>query len=203
MTHLDFDSVAKTAVKGSGILNDALIATLLRDNNREPLERYLYRVAAHAVGELRRAENCWRDDSDYIDAFHECSLYFAQILNKTVEHKLSTYAWKVCLRTAKRYLALQERGGMAGDARDFDDIPATESLEKFNPPDDSDGGEPEDTWDDYTCYGQAPAGYGDPMYELINQEVASEAIEHALTRTQDKAMSNRLRAEIGSKNNLL
>ena len=197
-----FKQFSDHAIKASPLLTDDEIAILLRDNLQEPLQRYLFRIAAYAVNEIKQAEIAVHDDEDYIDACLECVTIFPKILRtyKQDRDRLSTFAQESFRRAAVRYLAVCDRGGMAGTGRWLDSVPPTLSLEDMSPTHDEDGNESDDTWDDFTAYDGPPMGYGDPLEELIRHETAKDAIKFASKRASTRAEATRLSHEIGRYN---
>jgi len=196
-----FKQFSDQAIKASPLLTDDEIAVLLRDNLREPLQRYLFRIAAYAVNEIRLSDDNWRDDEDYIDATLAALQSSDAILSAERLYKLSTYAQATFRREALQFLLINEKGGMIGD--NHHSIPPVDvcSLEETSPSTDEDTEDTESTWDDCTDYERpSPMGYGDPLDELIRQETAESAIKTAISRTATKSEAKRLSHEIGRQN---
>jgi hypothetical protein len=208
MKQLSFEQIAKSAIAGSPILSDEMVAQYSLNDDTKPLYAYLYRIAAYAIDEIRKGEEFKRDEEDYVDALQECAYLFPQVLAATRAHKLSTYAQLTFRRHAARYLNLQDKGGMAGESgRWAGNCPHILSLEQLNPDDDGlspadeDRGRSvavEETWDDVTMYASAPMGYRNPLDELLADE-SIVIIEKTLANTRiNVATSARLREEVGS-----
>jgi hypothetical protein len=203
-----FEEFAKSIIDASPILKEEQIQQLLHESNYEPLERFLYRIAAYVVAEERRADyqhGSQRSDEAYCDAIQDCALEFQAILARARTHKLMTYAQTAFRLITKHSLYRATKGGMIGTKNEIlDAIPDPASLEDLNvvdsdsEADDGDAG----SWDAMLPYESPPIGYDDPMRELIRQETADNALRHASERKQTQAMANRLRAEIGSKDQI-
>jgi hypothetical protein len=207
---MTFDETVSGIMKDCPLLTDDAILQNLNDDKPELVQRYLYRIAAYAVNAIRQEECSERDDADYLDALGECALHINQLIGeKRTTAKLSTYAQRSFSRIARRYLAEQDRGGMVTDTRNMDDVPYVGSIEALSPGEDDDGNESEFTWEDFVSYEHPPAGYDDPLRELLREEavmIAAQQIppkRRSLSSKQrklqpiDKAMTVRLQHEIG------
>ena len=203
MKQLSFEQIAKSAIAGSPILSDEMVAQYSLNDDTKPLYAYLYRIAAYAIDEIRKGEEFKRDEEDYVDALQECAYLFPQVLAATRAHKLSTYAQLTFRRHAARYLNLQDKGGMAGESgRWAGNCPHILSLEQLTPDDDgisTTDEDSEETWDDVTMYANGtPMGYRNPLDELLADE-SIVIMEKTLANTRiNVATSARLREEVGS-----
>ena len=205
MKQLSFEQIAKSAIAGSPILSDEMVAQYSLNTDDKPLYAYLYRIAAYAVDEIRHGEEFKRDDEDYIDALSACAVILPELLTafRADKSKLSTYAQLSFRRHAARYLNLQDKGGMAGESgRWAGNCPHILSLEQLTPDDDgisTTDEDSEETWDDVTMYANgAPMGYRNPLDELLADE-SIVIIEKTLANTRiNIATSARLREEVGN-----
>ena len=203
MKQLSFEQIAKSAIAGSPILSDEMVAQYSLNDDTKPLYAYLYRIAAYAIDEIRKVEEFKRDEEDYVDALQECAYLFPQVLAATRAHKLSTYAQLTFRRHAARYLSLQDKGGMAGESgRWAGNCPHILSLEQLTPDDDgisTTDEDSEETWDDVTMYANGtPMGYRNPLDELLADE-SIVIMEKTLANTRiNVATSARLREEVGN-----